>query len=61
LNDVGIRLKRFAGSSIGATVAGFLSVGYTADEMVALYLQDLSVFIRGERIADYSVGVSART
>ncbi|KAF6026289.1 hypothetical protein EB796_015405 [Bugula neritina] len=46
LNDVGIRLKRFAGSSIGATVAGFLSVGYTADEMVALYLQDLSVFIR---------------
>ncbi|KAF6026292.1 hypothetical protein EB796_015397 [Bugula neritina] len=49
LNDVGIRLKRFAGSSIGATVAGFLSVGYTADEMVALYLQDLSVFIRDSK------------
>lgn len=48
LEDVGIRLKRFAGVSMGASVAGFLSVGFTSDELVTLYVQDLSIFIRGE-------------
>ena len=40
-------MTRFAGVSIGASVAGFLSVGFSVDELVALYLQDLSIFIRG--------------
>lgn len=48
MEDVGIRPKRFAGVSIGASLAGFLSVGFTSEELVALYLQDLSIFIRGK-------------
>lgn len=47
LEDVGIRMTRFAGSSIGATIAALLAVGYTSDELVTLYIQDLSMFIRG--------------
>lgn len=49
LEDMKIKIKRFAGSSMGASVAALLSVGYTADELVSLYIQDLSIFIRGMR------------
>lgn len=50
LEDAGIKLKRFAGSSIGSTIAGLLSVGYSSDELIALYIQDLSIFIRGKHV-----------
>ena len=50
LEDAGIKLKRFAGSSIGSTIAGLLSVGYSSDELIALYIQDLSIFIRGMHV-----------
>jgi len=55
MEEVGIKLKRFAGSSIGSTVAGLLAVGYTADELIALYMQDLSIFIRGKGDPLYSI------
>ena len=33
---------------MGASVAALLSIGYTADELVPLYIQQLEMFIRGK-------------
>lgn len=50
LEEAGIKLKRYAGSSIGAVIAALLAVGYSSSEVLDEFSVDLRQFFEGNCI-----------
>ena len=48
LEEVGVRLKRFAGASAGSFMAALLAAGYSAAEITEVMSQDLQAIFLGK-------------